>query len=58
MTDTEPRVSTVLSDLHKILFFRLPYRFSSDGSGAAGDSKMGEGEKMDRLQAEVLGYQG
>ncbi|KAL1761403.1 kinase-like domain-containing protein [Schizophyllum commune] len=44
--------------LHKILFFRLPYRFSSDGSGAAGDSKMGEGEKMDRLQAEVLGYQG
>ncbi|KAL1693879.1 kinase-like domain-containing protein [Schizophyllum commune] len=44
--------------LHKILFFRLPYRFSSDGSGAAADSKMGEGEKMDRLQAEVLGYQG
>ncbi|TRM68347.1 kinase-like domain-containing protein [Schizophyllum amplum] len=44
--------------LHKILFFRLPYRFSSDGSEGDADSKMGEGEKMDRLQAEVLGYPG
>ncbi|KII84615.1 hypothetical protein PLICRDRAFT_117648 [Plicaturopsis crispa FD-325 SS-3] len=39
--------------LHKLLFFRLPYRFASDGGGDAS-----EGSKMDQLENEVRSYPG
>ncbi|KAJ7151236.1 kinase-like domain-containing protein [Mycena filopes] len=42
--------------LHKLLFFKLPYQYASDGD--AGGSKVGEGDKMDRLESEVLSYPG
>ncbi|KAJ7637262.1 kinase-like domain-containing protein [Mycena polygramma] len=40
--------------LHKLLFFKLPYKYASDGDG----SNVGEGDKMDRLENEVLTYSG
>ncbi|KIY47862.1 kinase-like protein [Fistulina hepatica ATCC 64428] len=40
--------------LHKLLFFRLPYRHSSDEDG----SRVPENEKMDRLEREVREYPG
>ncbi|KAJ7274919.1 kinase-like protein [Mycena rebaudengoi] len=42
--------------LHKLLFFKLPYQYASDGEGNG--SKVGEGDKMDRLEDEVLNYSG
>ncbi|KAJ7886358.1 kinase-like domain-containing protein [Mycena leptocephala] len=42
--------------LHKLLFFKLPYKYASDGEAAG--SKVGEGDKMDRLESEVLAYPG
>jgi hypothetical protein len=42
--------------LHKLLFFKLPYKYASDGEAAG--SKVGEGDKMDRLESEVLTYPG
>ncbi|KAJ7152651.1 kinase-like protein [Mycena crocata] len=42
--------------LHKLLFFKLPYRYASDGDAVG--SKVGEGDKMDRLESEVLEYPG
>ncbi|KAJ7487838.1 kinase-like domain-containing protein [Mycena latifolia] len=42
--------------LHKLLFFKLPYRYASDGDALG--SKVGEGDKMDRLESEVLNYPG
>ncbi|KAJ7028008.1 kinase-like domain-containing protein [Mycena alexandri] len=42
--------------LHKLLLFKLPYQHASDGE--AGGSKVGEGDKMDRLESEVLTYPG
>lgn len=39
--------------LHKLLFFRLPYRHSSDA-----ETNKSEGSKMDHLEAEVLTYPG
>ncbi|KAJ7096638.1 kinase-like domain-containing protein [Mycena belliarum] len=42
--------------LHKLLFFKLPYQYASDGEALG--SKVGEGEKMDRLENEVLNYPG
>ncbi|KAL0958459.1 hypothetical protein HGRIS_000601 [Hohenbuehelia grisea] len=45
--------------LHKLLFFRLPYRYAAVGD-ANGDSmsEIPENEKMDRLEKEVLSYPG
>ena len=43
--------------LHKLLFFRLPFRHASgvDTEGVSGD---GESDKLDRLEKEILGYPG
>lgn len=45
--------------LHKLLFFRLPYRYASEGD-ANGEpiSTDREGDKLDRLEQEVLHYPG
>ncbi|KAF9525399.1 kinase-like domain-containing protein [Crepidotus variabilis] len=45
--------------LHKMLFFRLPYRYAAAGD-ANGEpvSRNEEGEKMDQLENEVLTYPG
>ncbi|KAF8157058.1 kinase-like domain-containing protein [Crassisporium funariophilum] len=45
--------------LHKLLFFKLPYRYAAGGD-ANGEpiSRNEEGEKMDRLEKEVLEYAG
>ncbi|EIW77275.1 kinase-like protein [Coniophora puteana RWD-64-598 SS2] len=40
--------------LHKILFFRLPYRYATDGEASAAD----DADKMDRLEREVQAYPG
>jgi hypothetical protein len=42
--------------LHKLIFFKLPYANASDGEAAG--SKDVEGDKMDRLESEVLNYAG
>jgi serine/threonine protein kinase len=47
--------------LHKLLFFRLPYRYASDADAqdngkAAADLE--NGEKLQRLENEVLNYSG
>jgi hypothetical protein len=42
--------------LHKLLFFKLPYKYASDGDAVG--SKVGEGNKMDRLENEVVTYPG
>ncbi|KAJ7243169.1 kinase-like domain-containing protein [Mycena haematopus] len=42
--------------LHKLLFFKLPYKYASDGDALG--SKVGEGDKMDRLENEVSTYPG
>jgi serine/threonine protein kinase len=41
--------------LHKLLFFHLPYTYASGGDG---DSTVGEGDKMERLEKEILEYPG
>jgi hypothetical protein len=38
--------------LHKLLFFRLPYRHAGE------ETSTEEGEKIDRLEKEVLNYPG
>ncbi len=45
--------------LHKLLFFKLPYHYAAtgDASGEALNS-LAEGDKMDRLEQEVLNYPG
>lgn len=45
--------------LHKLLFFKLPYRYAATGD-AAGEpvSTTEEGAKMDKLEKEVLEYPG
>lgn len=45
--------------LHKLLFFRLPYRYAAQGD-ANGESISTdrEGDKLERLGKEVLGYPG
>jgi hypothetical protein len=40
--------------LHKLLFFRLPYQHAETENSSAD----GEGEKMERLEREVLNYPG
>ncbi|KAJ7788408.1 kinase-like protein [Mycena olivaceomarginata] len=42
--------------LHKLLFFKLPYKYASDGDAVG--SKVGDGDKMDRLENEVVTYPG
>lgn len=39
--------------LHMLLFFRLPYHYSSDG-----DRRSNDGGDMERLEQEVLNYVG
>lgn len=45
--------------LHKLLFFKLPYRYAAVGD-ANGEpiSRDEEGEKMEKLEKEVLAYPG
>ncbi|KAG2140645.1 kinase-like protein [Suillus clintonianus] len=40
--------------LHKMLFFKLPYRYATEGEASAYD----EADKMDKLEQEILGYTG
>lgn len=40
--------------LHKMLFFKLPYRYATEGEATAYD----EADKMDKLEQEILGYTG
>lgn len=40
--------------LHKMLFFKLPYRYATEGEATAYD----ETDKMDKLEQEILGYTG
>ncbi|KIJ15062.1 hypothetical protein PAXINDRAFT_169263 [Paxillus involutus ATCC 200175] len=40
--------------LHKMLFFRLPYRYATEGEATVTD----EADKMDRLEQEILTYTG
>ncbi|KAJ7207213.1 kinase-like protein [Mycena pura] len=42
--------------LHKLLFFKSPYKYAPDGDDLG--SKVGEDDKMDRLENEVLNYPG
>ncbi|KAJ7053284.1 kinase-like protein [Mycena amicta] len=42
--------------LHKLLFFKSPYQYASDGEDLG--SKVGEDDKMGRLEHEVLSYPG
>jgi serine/threonine protein kinase len=47
--------------LHKLLFFRLPYRYAADGDALEdGNSGVGveDSVKMARLEKEVLNYSG
>ncbi|KAL0566576.1 putative serine/threonine-protein kinase iks1, partial [Marasmius crinis-equi] len=44
--------------LHKMLFFRLPYRYASRGNEKDPSEEIEEGEKMARLEKEVLSYPG
>lgn len=45
--------------LHKLLFFKLPYRYAAIGdSNGEPVSGVDEHEKMDRLEKEILGYAG
>lgn len=40
--------------LHKMLFFKLPFRYATEGEATAYD----ETDKMDKLEQEILGYTG
>ncbi|KAG1906220.1 kinase-like protein [Suillus fuscotomentosus] len=40
--------------LHKMLFFKLPFRYATEGEATAYD----EADKMDKLEQEILGYTG
>lgn len=40
--------------LHKMLFFKLPYRYATEGEATAYD----DADKMDKLEQEILGYIG
>lgn len=45
--------------LHKLLFFKLPYHYAASGDeNGESVAELGEGEKMDRLEQEVLNYPG
>ncbi|KAF9255094.1 kinase-like protein [Marasmius fiardii PR-910] len=44
--------------LHKMLFFRLPYRYASQGNEKEVSEGIEEREKLDRLEKEVLNYPG
>jgi len=40
--------------LHKMLFFRLPYRYATEGEASDRD----EEDKMNKLEQEILTYHG
>ena len=45
--------------LHKLLFFKLPYQYAASGDeNGETVAELGESEKMDRLEQEVLNYPG
>ncbi|KAF9444182.1 kinase-like protein [Macrolepiota fuliginosa MF-IS2] len=50
--------------LHKLLFFKLPYRYAADGQTSNGaqsterESRLGESEKLKLLEQEILTYPG
>ena len=48
--------------LHKLLFLKLPYRYAADGDavveGNAAREIIGDVEKMEELEREVLNYSG
>jgi len=47
--------------LHKMLFFKLPYRYAAEGDANGEPTSLGssqESEKMARLEREVLEYSG
>lgn len=46
--------------LHKLLFFRLPYRYASDDTYEDGNTTSGiqEGEKIAQLEHEIQSYSG
>jgi hypothetical protein len=48
--------------LHKLLFLKLPYRYAADGDavveGNATREIIGDVEKMEELEREVLNYSG
>jgi hypothetical protein len=46
--------------LHKLIFFRLPYVYATDGDGDVSGALDGnvEREKMQKLEREVLNYPG
>ncbi|KAK0444538.1 kinase-like domain-containing protein [Desarmillaria tabescens] len=45
--------------LHKILFFKLPYHYAAAGDASEETlNSLAEGDKMDRLEQEVLNYPG
>jgi len=45
--------------LHKLLFFKLPYRYASEGNAdGSASGEISEGDKMDKLEREVLSYPG
>lgn len=40
--------------LHKMLFFKLPYRYATEGEASAND----DANKMNKLEQEILAYSG
>ncbi len=45
--------------LHKLLFFKLPYHYAATGDASEDTlNSLAEGDKMDRLEQEVLNYPG
>ncbi|KAK0219813.1 kinase-like domain-containing protein [Armillaria fumosa] len=45
--------------LHKLLFFKLPYHYAAAGDASSETlNSLAEGDKMDRLEQEVLNYPG
>ncbi|KAF8815160.1 kinase-like protein [Phlegmacium glaucopus] len=58
-TDSKADMWSLGMILHKLLFFKLPYRYAAVGD-ANGEpiSRENEGEKMERLEREVLDYPG
>jgi len=40
--------------LHKMLFFKLPYRYATEGEASAND----DADKMNKLEQEISSYSG
>ncbi|KAI0064990.1 kinase-like protein [Artomyces pyxidatus] len=62
-TDSKSDMWSLGMILHKLLFFRLPYRWAAHGDRAESDSGLnsrgdGDGSHMDKLEREVSNYPG